>query len=97
MAAQPKATWTPADEELFAAMKTRRDEVVGKREEALHRAAVEVWADTVNTGPDALQHADRVKCVAALADALRFRVDTVRDALAPFDSGVRAAAPETAA
>lgn len=70
--------WTKADEEAFASMALRRDRVLGARRSALREALTPAIGRFVEVSD-------------ALLDAVIERADEVRDALAPYDSGVRAA------
>lgn len=85
-ASAPQA-WTKDDELQFAAMKARRDAVVGEREKRLQALANDVWVALINRGPDTLAQADRARCNTATMEALKLFAYDVRAALEPFDNG----------
>lgn len=70
--------WTQEDERRFNEMAVRRKLVLSKRREAVERAA---------------NHADLFGAVTTdnLVDLLIANADMLRDALQPFDSGIRVA------
>ena len=74
-------TWTEVDEERFAAMQERRERVITARRSALVTALGRMWpASEPRFGPLGLK---------AIID----NAGEIRDALAPYDNGVRV--PET--
>lgn len=84
--------WSPDDETLLAALQQRRiDFFAAKRPavyELVHEACVEA------NGAQSTITQGHVEC---LTTALLNRAGAMRDALAPFDSGVREAKPPRAA
>lgn len=68
-------TWNRDDEREFTEMMRRRELVMGRRIEAVQKVARTIWLPNMD-------EADLIDRMIACADALR-------DALEPFDSGVR--------
>lgn len=76
-----KETWTPTEEAAFVALQERRERV-----QAAMKAGVTTLVDRHFTGMPA-------EAKDAMFSILTKHADDWRDALAPFDSGVRAAVP----
>ena len=70
--------WTPADEQRWAEMNDRRARLLTARRENLE-----------STLDEALRAGFGGMSTPQLVDALIARADSIRDALLPFDSGVR--------
>ena len=71
--------WTPADESRFTEMTARRALVLGARKEKLARVFKKFPVDGI------MDH---------MIEHLIANADEIRDALLPFDSGVRVAQPD---
>lgn len=85
----PKATpvpqadrWSEADEAKFKEMQARRERVQNVRREALHNAMA-----------GALMYIGRDGDAWDLLNSMIANADSIRDALAPYDSGTRPANP----
>lgn len=82
-----KTTWTREDEARFAEMNERRARVIGER----RRVLIQALQNSVPRGTPVDQEGAVRLNLASLADGLAEHADEVRDALALFDYGVRAA------
>ena len=80
-----KTQWTHEDEAAFLEMSERRQRVLEERRRALDTAIMRVVKDDTNNQGEVCIDFGR------LCDRLAVHADGIRDALAPFDSGVRAA------
>lgn len=86
-----KTQWTHEDEAAFLEMSERRERVVGERTARVDAIVSEItkYAGLGNV-PACPGSPDMRPSNEKLRAALIARADEVRDALAPFDSGVRA-------
>lgn len=75
----PCTNWSAADEREFQSLSERRGRIMTERRAALDRVVAALHPHH--------SHDDRAK----LAEAMISRADDVRDALEPYDSGVRSA------
>lgn len=71
-------TWTPMDEHVFIEMAQRRERV----KQAQMAPVLDIASEIISLARDALN-------VETMARHLAENADSIRDALAPFDSGVR--------
>lgn len=94
-------SWTPADESAFQVMQERRDATMAARREVLCSAAMDVIGGAVDQTkffspppvpggvvPAPKPLPDRI--ADAILDGLIANADAIRDALAPYDTGLRA-------
>lgn len=89
-----KATWTPADEAQFQALAKQRDEIRGRNESAVRIVAASIRRTVAEKNPTPSSAASDTELTSELARAMILHADSIRDALAPFDSGVREKLPE---
>ena len=82
MSEQVKQSWTVQDEQIYQEMLVRRTRIVSDRERVLNMA-VQKAMDSSGMRVDKDD-------VAGIGKALAFHADAIRDALLPYDSGVRA-------
>jgi len=93
MSAGRKA-WTPNDEEAFQRLARERDEIRGKNEAGVRLVAASVLRSmraSMAPPQPGLPPVAPPDETGALAAAMIAHVEAMRDALQPFDSGVRAA------
>ena len=75
--------WTLDDEATLVALQARREHFISTARQPVFDAVAQMWPATARTSEQA-----------ELVDTFIKHADAIRDALAPFDSGVRAEQPE---
>jgi hypothetical protein len=88
--------WTREDERQLQVMQERKERVEAQRDAELRPIARQI-AHQLARSPELPENALRgleTQVTDALVGVLKNYADTLRDALAPFDSGVREAKPQ---